>query len=448
MVSKFTLPWRERVRVRGKTLEEIKMDINNHPCFNEGACRTYGRIHLPVAPLCNVQCNFCNRKYDCVNETRPGVTSSVLSPYQASLYLDDMLAEKKNISVVGIAGPGDPFANPVETLKTLEFVRKNHPDILLCLATNGLNLLPYVDEIVDLKVSHVSITVNAVDPAVGEKIYAWVRNGKRTMKPREGAAILLANQLSAISLLKAKGMIVKINSVVLPGINEDHISKIAEKMGAMGVDIFNCMPYSPCPGSRFENIGEPGHESIKAIRQESLQYVKQMYHCTRCRADAAGLLSEKHDQGAVDKLKRFSTVKPLITFMHPNANRPNVAVASMEGTLVNRHLGEADRLFIYGFDGDKVFLADTRETPEPGGGPERWKRLSEVIADCRALLVSGVGASPKESLLKSGVEIFEVEGMIEDAVRAVFLEQGLNEFIKRRPTRCGAECGGMGMGCG
>jgi nitrogen fixation protein NifB len=424
------------------------MNLNNHPCFNEGACRTHGRIHLPVAPLCNVQCNFCNRKYDCVNETRPGVTSSVLSPYQASAYLDEMLSEKKNISVVGIAGPGDPFANPVETLKTLELVRKNHPDILLCLATNGLNMLPYVAEIVDLKVSHVSITVNAVDPVVGEKIYAWVRDGKRTMKPREGAEILLANQLSAISLLKEKGMIVKINSVVLPGINEDHITKIAEKMGAMGVDIFNCMPYAPCPGSRFENIGEPSGESIRVIRIESLRFVKQMYHCTRCRADAAGLLKEAPDKSVMDKLKKFAAVKPFMIATHSPVDRPHVAVASMEGALVNRHLGETDRLFIYEFDGENVSLNDIRETPEPGGGPERWKRLSEIIGDCRALLVSGVGESPKATLSNAGIKIFEVEGMIEDAVRAVFMGSGLNEFIKRRKTVCGTECGGMGMGCG
>lgn len=424
------------------------MNINNHPCFNEGACSSFGRIHLPVAPLCNVQCNFCNRKYDCVNETRPGVTSCVLSPYQASCYLDEMLSEKKNISVVGIAGPGDPFANPDETLKTLELVRKNHPEMLLCLATNGLNILPYADDIVSLKVSHISITVNAVHPEIGEKVYAWVRSGKRTLRPREGAEALLENQLSAIQRLKAKGMIVKINSVVLPGVNDDHIADIARKMGMMGVDIFNCMPYSPCPGSKFENIGEPSREKISTIREEAGCHVKQMYHCTRCRADAAGLLKETADPRVMDKLAKFAAVKPFMIPLLPPTERPRVAVASLEGALINQHLGEAERLFIYGFDGDKVSLDDIRKTPEPGDGPERWKRLSEIIGDCRALLVSGIGFSPKTVLTKNGIEIFEVEGMIEDAVGAIFTGKGLNDFIKRRPTVCGSECGGMGMGCG
>ena len=54
------------------------MDLKNHPCFNASAHRTHGRIHLPVAPRCNLQCKFCNRKFDCVNESRPGVTSGIL----------------------------------------------------------------------------------------------------------------------------------------------------------------------------------------------------------------------------------------------------------------------------------------------------------------------------------------------------------------------------------
>jgi nitrogen fixation protein NifB len=72
-----------------------------------------------------------------VNESRPGVTTGVLSPDQAMMYLDTVFAQKKNISVVGIAGPGDPFANPEETMETLRLVREKYPDMLLCIASNG-----------------------------------------------------------------------------------------------------------------------------------------------------------------------------------------------------------------------------------------------------------------------------------------------------------------------
>ena len=86
------------------------MNFENHPCFNAKAHKSHGRVHLPVAPRCNIQCNFCNRKFDCVNESRPGVTSGVLTPHQAMAYLEEVFKIKKNIAVVGIAGPGDPFA--------------------------------------------------------------------------------------------------------------------------------------------------------------------------------------------------------------------------------------------------------------------------------------------------------------------------------------------------
>ena len=54
----------------------------DHPCFG-GDHSKAGRIHLPVAPGCNIKCGFCERKFDCANESRPGVTSKVLTPEQA-----------------------------------------------------------------------------------------------------------------------------------------------------------------------------------------------------------------------------------------------------------------------------------------------------------------------------------------------------------------------------
>ena len=66
----------------------LKAALAEHPCYDEEAHRTFARMHLPVAPRCNIQCNYCNRKFDCVNESRPGVTSEVLTPEQACEYVD------------------------------------------------------------------------------------------------------------------------------------------------------------------------------------------------------------------------------------------------------------------------------------------------------------------------------------------------------------------------
>ncbi len=78
------------------------------------------------------------------------------------------------MTVLGIAGPGDPLANPEKTFKTFELISKTAPDIKLCLSTNGLTLPDHVDTIAGYNVDHVTITINMVDPEIGAKIYPWV----------------------------------------------------------------------------------------------------------------------------------------------------------------------------------------------------------------------------------------------------------------------------------
>jgi nitrogen fixation protein NifB len=424
------------------------MNLDNHPCFNPEACKSHGRVHLPVAPRCNIQCRFCNRKFDCVNETRPGVTSAVLSPGQAMVYLEEVFAKKGNIAVVGIAGPGDPFANPEETLETLSRVRSRFPEVMLCVATNGLNLSPYIDELDRLKVSHVTVTVNAVDAAIGAKIYSWMRVGKRVVRAEEGAAVLLSRQMEAIRALKARGIMVKVNSIILPGVNEDHIEAVARRMAELKVDLFNAMPYYPNAGSDFEHLTEPDPATVEAIRKSAAVHVKQMRHCTRCRADAVGLLGEAHDKEMMNTLnacKRLDVKKPRAGRVSP---RPCVAVASMEGVLVNQHLGEAERLLVYTEKDGRIQLMEARDTPAKGGGNQRWQALAETLSDCSTLLVSGVGANPQRVLASSGIEVLEIEGLIDEAVRAVFAGESLGHMVKRTLTACGGSCGGNGMGCG
>ena len=70
--------------------------------------------------------------------------------------------------------------------------------MLLCVASNGLAVAPYADDLASVNVSHVTLTVNAVDPDIGAKIYAWVRDGKRVYRGRTGAQLLWDRQAEAI----------------------------------------------------------------------------------------------------------------------------------------------------------------------------------------------------------------------------------------------------------
>ena len=82
--------------------------LTEHPCFSAHAHFRYGRIHLPVAPKCNIRCGYCDRRFDCANESRPGVTSAVVSPEEALVRVERALCQDNRLRVVGIAGPGEP----------------------------------------------------------------------------------------------------------------------------------------------------------------------------------------------------------------------------------------------------------------------------------------------------------------------------------------------------
>lgn len=422
----------------------MSIDLERHPCFNDKARHQYGRIHLPVAPKCNIQCSFCNRKYDCANESRPGVTSQVLAPHQALDYLDRVMAEDPRIAVVGIAGPGDPFANPEETMATLRLVRAKYPEMLLCVASNGLNLPPYVDELAELEVSHVTVTITAVDPEVSKDIYMWVRDHKRVYRGRPAAELLLERQLESIRRLKAKGITVKINTIVIPGVNDHHVIDVARQVKDLGADILNCVPLCPVADTPFEEITPPSNTAMAALRAQASTYLPQMQHCTRCRADACGLLGESLKTFHLESMKSAANAP-----LNPREHRPYVAVATMEGMLVNEHLGHARELMIFARNDDGTFeCVDTRTAPEPGDGNARWLALGRLLSDCRALLASSAGSQPQRVLQHKGVKVHIMEGLIEEGLLAVYEGQPIRSPVRQTGCRKEAGCTGNGTGCG
>ena len=217
-----------------------------HPCYTKKAHHTHGRVHLPVAPKCNVQCGFCSRKFDCINESRPGVTSSVLKPGQAAWYVDRLRQIDDRLSVVGIAGPGDPAANPEATLKTFQLIKNQQPDMTLCMSSNGLALTPMVNPLRDLGMTHMTITINAIDPDISSKIYTWIRDGDDVLRgPAAGRRMVIKQQAALRACIRA-GMTVKVNALrfrELMIIPED-IARFAADAGAAR---FNMIHYYQSP---------------------------------------------------------------------------------------------------------------------------------------------------------------------------------------------------------
>lgn len=421
----------------------MSLNFALHPCFNRDARHHSGRVHLPVAAKCNIQCNFCNRKYDCLNESRPGVTSAVLAPEQAIEYLHKVIEREQRIAVAGIAGPGDPFAEPERTLETLRLVRADFPEMLLCVASNGLNVAPYVDELARLLVSHMTITVNAVDPELGGNIYAWARVGRSIYRRTDAARTISENQLEAIRRLSASGIKVKVNTIVIPGINDHHVAEVARTVSSLGADMLNCMPLYPTRNTVFEDIAQPSATMMDAIRREAEAFLPQMTHCTRCRSDAVGLLGQDHSARFAKCLEACASGGDKASL-----ERPYVAVASWEGMLVNQHLGEASQLWIFKQSPIGYEYVECRDTPPAGNRGQRWLDMAELLKDCRAILVSGVGVTPRSILAVKGIRVVEMEGVIEEGLNAIYHDGDISTLRKRNARGCGEGCTGGGRGCG
>ena len=285
---------------------EIWEKVKNHPCYSEEAHHHYARMHVAVAPACNIQCNYCNRKYDCANESRPGVVSEKLTPEQAAKKVLAVASAIPQMTVLGIAGPGDPLANPGKTFKTFELISEAAPDIKLCLSTNGLALPDHVETIKRFNVDHVTITINMTDPDIGAEIYPWVFWKHKRVTGKEAAKILTDRQLQGLEMLTANGILCKVNSVMIPGINDDHLVTVNREVKSRGAFLHNIMPLISAPehGTVFGLNGQrgPSAQELKALQDSCEGEMNMMRHCRQCRADAVGLLGE-------DRSAEFTTDK-------------------------------------------------------------------------------------------------------------------------------------------
>ncbi|MDR2364756.1 MAG: nitrogenase cofactor biosynthesis protein NifB [Zoogloeaceae bacterium] len=291
--------------------EPIRAKVRDHPCYSEEAHHHFARMHVAVAPACNIQCHYCNRKYDCANESRPGVASELLTPAQAVRKALAVAATIPQMTVLGIAGPGDSLANPERTFETFRQLCEKAPDIKLCLSTNGLNLPEYVDEIARHNIGHVTITINCLDPEIGMRIYPWIFWKNRRIRGREAAAILIEQQQRGLEMLAARGILVKVNSVMIPGVNDEHLKEVSRTVKARGAFLHNVMPLiaEPEHGSYYGIMGQRGPTAaeLQALQDACAGDMAMMRHCRQCRADAVGLLGE--DRGAefaLDKLDAIS----------------------------------------------------------------------------------------------------------------------------------------------
>lgn len=120
--------------------------------------------------------------------------------------------------MAGIAGPGDTLATPY-ALQTFKLIKKEFPDLIKCLSTNGFLLNEKADEVIESGIDSLTVTVNAIDPEIEAKLNKFVYYHGKRYDALEGAKILIENQLAGIKKITDAGITVKVNTVLVPRIN-------------------------------------------------------------------------------------------------------------------------------------------------------------------------------------------------------------------------------------
>ena len=458
--------------------DEIREKVQNHPCYSEEAHHYFARMHVAVAPACNIQCHYCNRKYDCSNESRPGVVSELLTPEEAIMKTKAVAANIPQMTVLGIAGPGDPLANPERTFQTFRGLSEQTPDIKLCVSTNGLALPEAVDELAKHNIDHVTITINCVDPAVGAKIYPWIYWNNKRIYGEKAAKSLIKQQQKGLEMLVERGILVKVNSVMIPGVNDEHLKEVSRIVKEKGAFLHNVMPLiSEAEHGTFYGImGQrgPEPEELQDLQDSCAGDMNMMRHCRQCRADAVGLLGEdRGEEFTMDKIAAMdidydSAMKKravihagiLEELEEKDAKRKRLAglsakpevvketrpvlmaVATSGGGLINQHFGHATEFLVYEASANGVRFISHRKVDQYCIGNdtcgEKESALSgsiRALKGCEAVLCSKIGFEPWSLLEEAGIQPNGEHAMesIEEAVMAVYEEMRVDGRLDEVP---------------
>ncbi len=147
--------------------------------------------------------------------------------------------------------------------------------------------------VIDAGVRTITVTVNAVDPQILAWICSHVTYDGKVHIGEDAARWLISAQIAGITRVVELGAVVKINTVLVPGINDHHIARVtrlAAKLGAATVNVIPLIPQHQLADHRAPNCHE-----LQAAREEAEKYLPVFRHCKQCRADACGIPGSDND---------------------------------------------------------------------------------------------------------------------------------------------------------
>jgi nitrogen fixation protein NifB len=278
-----------------------------------------------------------------------------------------------------------------------------------------------------------------VDPQIGQHIYPWIYYKNRRYTGIEAARILTERQMQGLEMLTERKILCKINSVMIPGVNDQHLVEVNRAVKSRGAFLHNIMPLISAPehGTVFGLTGQrgPSAQELKALQDSCEGEMNMMRHCRQCRADAVGLLGE-------DRSAEFSTEKIMAMDVEYDSQTRKayqlkvedereakvaarqaeletlagemsdikvlIAVATKGSGRINEHFGHAKEFQVYELStAGAKFVGHRRVDLYCQGGFGEEDSLATIVRainDCHAVFVAKIGGCPKDTLQAAGID--------------------------------------------
>lgn len=199
------------------------------PSLDKKESRFY-KVVLPVTTKCFSKCIFCGTLDMACNISKKQL-SNTITPKEA-IKIAKQIHSKNTLLEIG--GYGDPLYNE-ETFQTLRLLIVEDINIPTFITTNGLLVHNMIDDILSVSIETVKIIINSFDPNIGNKLVKSINYRGNKVRGLDSAFLFQEMQVQGIIGLLKKNIKVVAQTVIFPGINDQHIVEIVDTLNLLGV---------------------------------------------------------------------------------------------------------------------------------------------------------------------------------------------------------------------
>lgn len=295
-----------------------------------------------------------------------------LDPADVLRYVGAARRTMRGPLVAQIDGPGDPLASAASVLRSLALVRDHDPDVMTGLVLDGPLVAEYLDELLDLGLHHVVLRMDAASVRAAWRVYGRIVYRGDTIVGPDAARLVLEESRRAVRLLVAARVPVAIRYTAIPTVNLGDLPTIAAFAAAEGVERVDVVPHRPVSRAPLAHCGTPTAGELASCRET----VAEAYRLAEVEGipRAPGALAWLSDGRLLDvPLARLEHVDPLSLLPGLDPEGPEeapilparrsriVAVATADGTFVDRSLVDAPHLQIYAVGETRTRWLGTRQ---------------------------------------------------------------------------------------